>query len=110
MRKIVIQLKTISVLVMVLGLIHSASVFMFFPVFDKSASYSLSSLYMFAMTGLAILFTGWLQWFLANRFHENSEMKCIMKMSIVFLLMAGIGAVLTMYDNPFAYISVALAV
>jgi hypothetical protein len=110
MNKIIVQLRVMSFLVMLLGIIHTAATFVLFPVFIKDALIDYASLYMFIMVGISVAFTGCLQWLLSDKFIDSKPMKRIMNMSILFMMIMGLGAVLALPDNPFAYISLAIAI
>jgi hypothetical protein len=104
-----VQLKVMSFLVMLLGIIHIAATFVLFPVFKKDAIIDYASLYMFIMVGISVAFTGGLQWVLSDKFIESKPMRRIMNRSILFMMIMGLGAVFALPDNPFAYISLAIA-
>jgi hypothetical protein len=110
MNKIIVQLKVMSLLVMLLGIIHTAATFAFFPVFKKDALINYTSLYMFVMVGISVVFTGCLQWVLSDKFIDSKPMRRIMNMSIWFMIIIGAGAVFALPDNPFAYVSLAIAI
>ncbi len=105
-----VQLKVMSFLVMLLGIIHTGATFVLFPVFKKDILIDYASLYMFVMVGISVVFTGGLQWLLSNKFIDGKPMKRIMNMSILFMMIMGLGAVFALPDNPFAYISLAIAI
>ena len=110
MNKIIVQLKVMSFLVMLLGIIHTAATFVLFPVFKKDALIDYASLYMFIMVGISVVFAGCLQWALSDKFKDSRSLGRIMNMSILFMMIMGLGAVFALPDNPFAYISLAIAI
>jgi hypothetical protein len=100
-------------LTLVLGLIHIAATPLIFPL---SASLLadpelLSSLYMFEMTGIAVVFTGWLVIYASRGWRQGQRWAWHVCLGAgVFLLLLGAGAVLTMPANPFAYLSLSIAI
>ncbi len=99
-------------LTLVLGFIHIAATPLIFPL---SASLLadpelLSSLYMFEMTGLAVVFTGWLVIYASRGWRLGQRWAWHVCLGAgIFLFLLGAGAVLTMPDNPFAYLSLVIA-
>jgi len=100
-------------LTLLLGSIHIAAT----PfVYTLSASLfadpdALSALYMFEMTGIAVIFTGLLIIY-ASKGWQNGQCWAwhVCLGAGVFLLLLGLGAVLGMPDNPFAYLSLIIAI
>lgn len=96
-----------------LGVIHIAATPLIFPL---SASLLadpelLSSLYMFVMTGLAVIFTGWLVMYASQGWRQGQRWAWQVCLGAgVYLLLLGAGAVLAMPDNPFAYLSLVIAI
>lgn len=110
MKKIILQFRILSVLIMILGLIHTAATFVFFPVFKNGAPIDYTSMYMFMMVGISVLLTGMLQWFVSDKQMENKPMERILKGSVLFIILMGLGAIIAMPDNPFAYAMAAIAI
>ncbi|MEW5871191.1 MAG: hypothetical protein AB1894_18110 [Chloroflexota bacterium] len=96
-----------------LGVIHIAATPLIFPL---SASLLadpelLSSLYMFEMTGFAVVFTGWLVMYASQGWRQGQRWAWqVCQGAGLFLLLLGAGAVLAMPDNPFAYLSLVIAI
>lgn len=110
MKKIILQFRILSILIMLLGLIHTAATFVLFPVFKKDVPIDFASVYMFIMVGISVLLTGLLQWFAADKQIENKPMERILKGSVLFIILMGLGAIIAMPDNPFAYVIAGIAV
>lgn len=72
---------------------------------------SLTFLDMFLSTGIAVVFAGILIIY-SSRSLKNSEQWAwnISLASGLFMLLLGVASVVFMYDNPFAYLTVVLAV
>ena len=65
--------------------------------------------YMFVATGIFTLALGWLQNFVLKRITEHLSFQTLLKATVLFIIILGIGAVATMWDNPFAYIILLIA-
>lgn len=64
---------------------------------------------MFVCTGIALVFIGWLQYYIARQPDIDRRGNDILSMSAWLMLFIGFGAVITMYDNPFAYVALLVA-
>ena len=106
------HLKISSILVIILGTIHIlATPIIVLPMFKTAElMFTLTFLYMFFITGVAIVFVGWLQYYLAKNHAESVTFRAIFTVSIIFILLIGVGAVATMWNNPFAYLSLLIAI
>jgi uncharacterized ion transporter superfamily protein YfcC len=102
-------LKITAIAVMLLGSIHLAATPFIFSFFNGKPIHDLSSIYMFVIVGISILFTGWLQYFIISRLTEHKGYRSILVVSVIFITIVGVGAVAGMRDNPFAYISLVIA-
>lgn len=102
-------LKVSSIVVMLLGSIHLAATPFVFGLINSSGKPDIDSLYMFVMVGVAVIFAGWLQKFLVQKLNEDKSYEKILTGSIVFMLILGIGAAGSMTTNPFAYITLMVA-
>jgi hypothetical protein len=108
--KAIKNLKIAGILVLILGIIHICATPLvlhqmnLLPLMQK-----LCFLFMFVCTGLATILIGWLQYFLARQSKIDLKSATILKVSIWLMLLIGIGAVATMWNNPFAYISLLIA-
>jgi len=96
----------------VLGVSHLLATY---PVFlaDRSepGSQDLTQLYMFVIAGLAVSGAGLLFMYCAYGLHRAERWAWMMASGVgVFMFLVGAGAVLTMPDNPFAYLSFLAAV
>ena len=65
--------------------------------------------YMFVATGVAVIAAGWLQYFLLKKLVIHPSFITILEGTVIFMLLSGIGAVATMWVNPFAYIILLIA-
>jgi hypothetical protein len=100
-------------LTLVLGLIHIAATPLIFPLSTSLLADPelLSSLYMFEMTGIAVVFAGWLVIYASRGWRQGQRWAWHVCLGAgIFLLLLGAGAVLTMPDNPFAYLSLVIAI
>lgn len=103
-------LKKLSIAVMVLGSIHLCAtpiVMQTFKMIDIKNFLMIA--FMFVSTGLALVFTGWLQYQLLNNGLKSRHELKILRTSIAFIALSGLGAVATMWSNPFAYLNLLLA-
>jgi hypothetical protein len=110
MKKIILQFKIMSALIMLLGLIHTAATFVLFPVLKKDVPVDYASVYMFIMVGISVFLTGGLQWYVSDKQIDNKAMERILKGSVLFIVLMGLGAIIAMPDNPFAYTIAAIAI
>ena len=95
-------------LVVALGAIHIAATPLVYP---THAGDDLTFLYMFLATGVAVIFAGLVVLFAARGWQRGERWAwAILLRTGVFLLLLGVGAVITMADNPFAYVMLILAV
>lgn len=101
--------KIATIAVMLLGLIHISATSVIFPFFKADKQIDPASVYMFVLVGLYTIFTGWLQYYILKRINADKAFLNILKVTILFLGISGIGAVATMWDNPFAYIILLIA-
>jgi hypothetical protein len=98
-----------SIAVMILGCIHVCATPVIFNLFNGHGNFDLVSVYMFVIVGITTFFLGWVQLFTLKRIKDNEGFQIILKATIAFLCIIGIGAVAAMRDNPFAYISLSIA-
>lgn len=103
-------LKVSAIIVMLLGSIHLAATPVVFTLFGTTAMPDISSVYMFVMVGVAVLFAGGLQYYLLRKIAGDKGFLRIYIGSVVFLGIMGIGAVGTLTKNPFAYVSLIVAI
>jgi hypothetical protein len=96
--------------VMVMGIIHVCATPVILPAFKVLMHEELLSfLFMFVSTGLALIFAGWIQYFILKRWNYERTFFLLLKGSVLFISVSGIGAVVTMWSNPFAYITLLIA-
>lgn len=104
-------LKTLSIIVIVLGCIHCiatpsiASQVKMLPDF-----YLNLFVYSFFMTGVAVALTGFIQFKTIQISPVNKHGKQIFGGTILFLFASGLWAVIIRATNPFAYIIILLAI
>jgi hypothetical protein len=107
--KTITQFKIASIAVMLLGFIHICATPVIFPFFKANMNIEPASVYMFVMVGIYTFFIGWLQYFAIRKLNNDAAFGTILKVTALFLSVLGIAAVATMWNNPFAYISLLLA-
>jgi hypothetical protein len=96
--------KISSITTIVIGCIHTFAtplVASMFKNLDKMQW--LTFIYMFVMTGFAMIFAGWIQFYSVKNQVDNLAFRKILKVSTIFILISVAGGVATMWDNPFAY-------
>ena len=102
-------LKISSRVVIALGCIHLAAtpfIFNFFKLVNRT---NLPSIYMFVMVGVFTIFLGWIQLFALNKISSDAGYKPLLFVSVLILCILGVGAVATMWNNPFAYIALIIS-
>jgi len=102
--------KITSIAIIIIGIIHVLAT----PVVIQGLSMLNSKTiffigYMFVATGVAVIATGWLQYFILKKLVLHPSFITILKGTVIFMLLSGIGAVATMWGNPFAYIILLIA-
>ncbi|MFO7368768.1 MAG: hypothetical protein R6X09_00685 [Bacteroidales bacterium] len=113
--KIKTVFKTTAIAVITLGCIHTCATPVIFGLFKGNVKIDPAALYMFIMVGMSTIFIGWLQYFLVKQLTQETDQKQnsfkkILLVTVVYLSILGSGAVIAMPDNPFAYISLLLAI
>jgi hypothetical protein len=103
-------LKVSAIIVMLLGSIHLAATPVAFALFSSTVKPDITSVYMFVMVGLAVLFAGGLQYYLVYKIGADKVFLRIYIGSVIFMAILGIGAVGTLTKNPFAYVSLFVAI
>lgn len=100
-----------AVCVIALGTIHTlATPVVFAGLRALPMDQFLAMLCMFLMAGWAVLAIGVMQRFLLRRLGEQRDFAVLLKATIYFMLLFGVVAVATMWDNPFAYLTLGVAV
>jgi len=107
--KTLFQFKIASILMISLGIIHVCATPIVFRLFKGNDQVDLASIYMFVMVGVSVIFVGWLQYYILKSNNFSLVLLRIMETSVLFFLIYGIGAVATMWKNPFAYICLMVA-
>lgn len=95
-----------------LGVIHVAATPLVFPLSTDLLAdpAQLSALYMFEMTGIAVIFSGLLILYAVRGWKSGARWAWHTCLGAgIFLLLLGAGAILTMPGNPFAYLSAIIA-
>jgi hypothetical protein len=105
--KIQKQFKVAAIIIIIIGVIHTAAtplVLSPFKVLSKSDF--LTFVYMFVVTGLAVLLNGLIQFLIVKHPSISKLNFSILKYCVIFMLCISVGAIVLMYDsfNPFAYI------
>jgi len=104
------QIRIASILIIAIGVIHICVTPRILPILKiLRLNELLSFAYMFVITGVALIFAGWLQYFVIKRVGKDSGFLKILNRTIIFICILGIGAVATMWNNPFAYIILLIA-
>jgi len=104
------RLKIAGIIVIILGIIHCSATPLVLPSLKVLSSGDfLACVYMFVCTGVSVIFTGWLQYYISRQTEINPKDLKILRISVFFMLIIGIGAVATMWNNPFAYIILLVA-
>lgn len=94
-------------LVVALGVVHIAATPLIYPPYAGDLTF----LYMFLATGIAVIFAGALVLLAAGGWSRGERWAWdVLLRAGIFLSLLGIGAVITMADNPFAYLMLILAV
>ena len=92
------RMKIVACFLMLLGFVHLCAAFVFF----KNTTQA-TGLYMYSMTGFSVLFVSFLQFMLLKQCTTNETMFGILKYTVLYFVVSGLGAVATMCNNPFAY-------
>jgi hypothetical protein len=104
------HLKVAAISVLSLGVIHICATPAVAPMLNALPLLSrLAMLYMFVATGLLFVFVGWLQLFCLNHLSNYAPVAIAIRMSIILVAGCAIAAVAIMYDNPFAYLTLLVA-
>ena len=99
-----------AVCVIALGTIHTlATPVVFAGLRALPLDQFLALLCMFLMAGWAVLAIGVMQRFLLQRLNVHRDFGRLLKATILFMLLFGVVAVATMWDNPFAYLTLGVA-
>ena len=100
-----------GILIAILGLIHIAATPMVLKDLDELPKNVKDSLvYMYVTTGAAVVFAGLLAVYSSIGIKRSEGMARPLAVGVgVFMFLVGVGAVIVMPDNPFAYIGLVLA-
>lgn len=102
-------MKRLAIAVIILGSIHVCATPMVIMIFPKMPIMQTMAFgYMYVMTGIAIIFVGCLQLTILKLVEQNRAFLRLLRYTVAFIALSGVGAVVTMFDNPFAYISLLL--
>jgi len=108
--KIMKQFKFSGISVLSLEVIHILATPIILSMFKSLNKMSLMTFaYMFVATGAAMVFIGWLQYYISKQPTINNIYLTIIKISTLFVFLSGIGAIVAMKNNPFAYIILVVA-
>jgi len=108
--KILKYFKITSIAIIIIGIIHVLAtpiVIQGLRMLDSKTIFCIG--YMFVATGVAVIAAGWLQYFLLKKLVIHPSFITILEGTVIFMLLSGIGAVATMWVNPFAYIILLIA-
>lgn len=93
-------------LVVALGVVHIAATPLVYPAYAGDLAF----LYIFLATGIAVIFAGALMLLAAGGWSRGERWAwAVLLRTGIFLSLLGIGAVVTMADNPFAYLMLVFA-
>ena len=108
--KVYHQFKIAAIAVLVLGIIHICATPIVLKLFGVLNFRSLLTFgYMFVMVGIATIFLGWTQIFTLKHISNHPKFLIILKATIIVISISGVGAVVTMWNNPFAYLILLIA-
>ena len=108
--KILKYFKITSIAIIILGIVHVIATPVMIQglrMLDSKTIFCMG--YMIVATGVAVIATGWLQYFILKKLVLHPSFITILKGTVIFMLLSGIGAVATMWGNPFAYIILLIA-
>jgi hypothetical protein len=106
------QFKAAAIGVMAIGIIHiSATPLILTPFKILPGSEYLTFVYMFVVTGLAVILNGLIQYLIARQPVIGKPDFMLLKMNVWFMVLISLGAVITMWHNfnPFAYMMLLLS-
>lgn len=105
-------LKITSISVLILGIIHlAATPLIILPIFKSfDLMFTLSYLYMFIITGVATVLVGWVQLLALKKWLIDQSFHTLFKVCLIFIIILGLGAVASMWKNPFAYLALIIAI
>lgn len=112
MKKLTIWISISSIAMIVLGLIHLLATIMVIPMFHNLGKEQLSVfLFMYLATGLGTILPGLISKLSIAGLKNNDERAWkIILICSVYSLLTGIGAMVTMNRNPFAYLSILIGI
>ncbi|MFQ6120215.1 MAG: hypothetical protein ACE5KE_10060 [Methanosarcinales archaeon] len=101
-----------GILIVILGIIHNGATPLISSDLDiLPKNVMLVMIFMFVGTGTAIIFAGLLTIYCSFGLKKSERMAWVIAMGVgVFIGLLGIGAVITMPNNPFAYIMSAFSI
>jgi hypothetical protein len=103
-------LKISGIGVIILGMIHCIASPIVIPMWKSLPKAEwITCSYMFMCTGLAVIFIGWLQFFICKQEFVDAKSRRILMASIWFVFIIGAGAASFMWTNPFADITLLIA-
>jgi len=108
--KILKYFKITSIAIIILGIVHVIATPVMIQglrMLDSKTIFCMG--YMIVATGVAVIATGWLQYFILKKLVIHPSFKTILKGTVIFMLLSGIGAVATTWGNPFAYLILFIA-
>ena len=112
MKKLVIWTRISSIALIILGIIHLAAALMVFPVLKNLAEELFSVLiFIYLATGLGTVLPGLISWLQLKGVKENHKSAWItLLVCSVYTVIIGIGAVIQMTDNIFAYLALSIGI
>ena len=106
MKKLILWIRIGAIALIVLGIIHTIATVMVFPMFQNLAKEQLSVfLFMYMATGMGTILSGLVSVFAVGRIREKDITAwLILLFCASFALIIGIGGIISLKHNPFAYL------
>jgi len=106
MKRQIIWIRISAIALIFLGIIHLAATIMVLPMFQNLARKQLSVfLFMYLATGIGTMLPGLISVFTVRRLNEKDRNAwLILLICSIYAVILGIGAIVSMMNNPFAYL------
>jgi hypothetical protein len=112
-RRVSLWVFIVGILIIILGSIHVAATFLIFPAIAPQLPKPIQFmfLYLFIATGAAVIFSGALTIYGSRGLKTGQSWAwAITNMNGMFMFLLGVGAILAMPFNPFAYLTLIIAI
>ncbi len=112
MKKLIIWIRITSIALIVLGLIHIAASIMVIPMYRNLTEGQFSVfIFMYLATGLGTVLPGLISWLQIRGLKDKSKSAwTTLLVSAIYALIIGIGAIIQMSNNIFAYIDLLIGI